>query len=394
MRPWLGISWMLTSFSGWGVFGINLSLELLKRGRPLPLLLMRPGPLELPPSRRRAIDGLLARQEQLATVLERERAPDKVATLREATVLHSLGNQFVHSDLSDAVRGGRNVGVIFFEDTDLGEAALARGRSFDRVLAGSTWNRDVLRARGLDDARAVLQGVDLSLFRPAPRVGRYGDRFVVFSGGKLEYRKGQDIVLAAFRAFRARCPEALLVTAWQNLWPESAAGVLLGQHAQEAPAVGADGRLDVVGWAESFGIPRDAVVDLGYVPNHQMPDVLGEAHAAVFPNRCEGGTNLVAMEAMAAGVPVILSANTGHLDLIGGDNCFPLMDQRPIAGVAGIGTEGWGETSVDELVEAMEKVRRDPAEAVRRRSAGVRFMRSMGWPEQIGKLLEAVEDLD
>ena len=47
-----------------------------------------------------------------------------------------------------------------------------------------------------------------------------------------------------------------------------------------------------------------------------MPDVLRRADVALFPNRCEGGTNLVAMEAAAVGVPVVLSANTGHLDVI------------------------------------------------------------------------------
>lgn len=394
MRPWLGISWMLTSLSGWGVFGINLALELLKRGRPRPLLLMGPGPLDLPPARLKAIEGLLVEQRQLAAFVERERAPEMVATLKEATVLHSLGNQLVRSPLSEVVRGGRNVGVIFFEDTAFTQEALARGRALDRVLAGSSWNGDVLAARGLGNVRTVLQGVDLSLFRPGPRLGRFGDRFVVFSGGKLEYRKGQDIVLAAFRVFRQRHPEALLVTAWQNLWPDTASSIVIGRHVDRAPDVDADGRLDIVGWAEAAGVPGDSIVDLGHLPNHQMPSVLNEANVGVFPNRCEGGTNLMAMEAMAAGVPVVLSANTGHLDLIRDGNCFPLSDQRPLPPIAGIGTEGWGETSIEELVAALETVISRPAEAVRRRSAGAQFMRTMGWPAQIGKLLQAIEDLD
>ena len=45
-------------------------------------------------------------------------------------------------------------------------------------------------------------------------------KFVVFSGGKLEWRKGQDLVLAAFRNLLQRNPSlrgaagAILVTAW------------------------------------------------------------------------------------------------------------------------------------------------------------------------------------
>ena len=39
------------------------------------------------------------------------------------------------------------------------------------------------------------------------------ERFLIFSGGKMELRKGQDIVLAAFKIFARRHPEATLVTA-------------------------------------------------------------------------------------------------------------------------------------------------------------------------------------
>jgi glycosyltransferase involved in cell wall biosynthesis len=76
-------------------------------------------------------------------------------------------------------------------------------------------------------------------------------------------------------------------------------------------------------WIRS-GCARGQILDLGAVPNREKPSILCEMDVAVFPNRCEGGTNLVAMECMACGLPVILSRNTGHLDLIDGDNCFAL----------------------------------------------------------------------
>ena len=64
------------------------------------------------------------------------------------------------------------------------------------------------------------------------------------------------------------------------------------------------------------GVPAEQFIDLGVVPNHLMPRVLREMDVAVFPNRCEGGTNLVAMECMACGVPAIVASNTGQRDLI------------------------------------------------------------------------------
>jgi hypothetical protein len=41
----------------------------------------------------------------------------------------------------------------------------------------------------------------------------------------------------------------------------------------------------------------------------------GQAHAAVFTSRAESGTNLFATQCLAAGLPTVLSRNTGHEDL-------------------------------------------------------------------------------
>jgi glycosyltransferase involved in cell wall biosynthesis len=118
----------------------------------------------------------------------------------------------------------------------------------------------------------------------------------------------------------------------------------------------ANGHVDVARWIETCGVRSDQHLDVGQVPNYGMPPLLREVDCAVFPNRCEGGTNLVAMECMACGVPTILSANTGHLDLIQDDTVFALEEQRPgrdrEASIDDV--PGWGESSVDEVVEALE----------------------------------------
>ena len=89
-----------------------------------------------------------------------------------------------------------------------------------------------------------------------------------------------------------------------------------------------------------------------------------QADVALFPNRCEGGTNLVAMEAMASGIPCILSANTGHMDLINEDNCYPLLKQSEVTSFTN--TKDWGESDVAEVVENLERVYKDRQEARRR----------------------------
>jgi glycosyltransferase involved in cell wall biosynthesis len=102
---------------------------------------------------------------------------------------------------------------------------------------------------------------------------------------------------------------------------------------------------------------------------------------ALLPSRCEGGTNLVAMECMACGVPVILSANSGHLDLIEDDNCFALVQQGELTGrEAAFGeVAGWGESDIDEAVEALERVYAHRDEARQRGMRGAATLSRFTW---------------
>ena len=43
---------------------------------------------------------------------------------------------------------------------------------------------------------------------------------MVFSGGKFELRKGQDVVIRAYRVLEDRHPDVMLVNAWFNPWPD------------------------------------------------------------------------------------------------------------------------------------------------------------------------------
>jgi glycosyltransferase involved in cell wall biosynthesis len=102
------------------------------------------------------------------------------------------------------------------------------------------------------------------------------------------------------------------------------------------------------------GIDPRQLIELPGMPNAMLPAVLREMDCALQVSRCEPCTNLPAKEAMACGVPVILADNTGTRDLVDVDNCVPIRFQGGVAGPPGCGTDGWGESSVDEIVAALE----------------------------------------
>jgi glycosyltransferase involved in cell wall biosynthesis len=390
------IHWGISSFFGWGVYGLNLALHWA--GDPdveaFCSFAIGEDQISVDRLRRRALDPFVRRSNALLAELA-GRAGRTLAV--DSPVLCALGNDFRSTPAAHGVRlaGAPDVGVVFFEMPQLDAETVARAKAFPLIVAGSTWNEQILREYGVDNVVTVIQGIDPTLFHPAPRLGKYADRFLVFSGGKLELRKGQDLVVAAFAEFAKRHPEALLVTAWHSPWPQFAR--TLDHSRRAAPIVfdAAGKTVDAGAWARANGIPESQFLDLGAVPNAFMPPILREMDVALFPNRSEGGTNLVAMECMACGVPTILSANTGHLDLIEDGVCLPLRAQSAVAGAgAGVGgTAGWGESSVEEIVETLERVHADRAAARTIGLAGAEKLAGFTWAATAAAMKRIVLDL-
>jgi glycosyltransferase involved in cell wall biosynthesis len=364
----IGIDWPVSSYTGWGVFGLHLSLEMVRSRRARPIL-FHPPDVDLTPAQAR----LLAEAEIRAAPANRR---------VDFPVLHALGNGLC--DLG-VVRGDGDSGLVFFEDTNLDCGSRGRGGALKTIIAGSVWNGRLLEQAGLANVQVAQQGVDETVFYPGPKPGRFKGRFTVFSGGKLEYRKAQDLVLSAFRLFLKRHPEALLAAAWHNYSADAA------RTFDPPPALDGAGRPDVTGWAERNGVPRENFLDLGFVPNRALGDVLRDCDAALFPNRCEGGTNLPAMECLASGLPVILSANTGHLDLTQSVPCHALLRQGPVdAAQAGMGTVGWGESDLGECQAKLEEIYQDPARARALGLAAAKAMFAWSWPVRAAAVLDAL----
>lgn len=72
---------------------------------------------------------------------------------------------------------------------------------------GSSYNQRIVKeVLQVPRVERIIQGVDVEVFNPNVEatfhIPEAEGRFVVFSGGKMEARKGQDIVFRAFREFQ------------------------------------------------------------------------------------------------------------------------------------------------------------------------------------------------
>ncbi|KAJ1448996.1 hypothetical protein M885DRAFT_622926 [Pelagophyceae sp. CCMP2097] len=380
--PAVGLAWDVGGSIGWGVAGLHVALAL-----------QRMGVAAVPLKKCHGYDLLPAQRAALRPALERRAAVDRANTTSTLPIVHGLGRWAADGGLGALDGGlwsrGRNVGLLFAETDVWPRRDLERLGAYDALLVGSTWLKRVLEAaarhEGVDlpATMTFAQGVDAEIFHAASAVvRRRGARFMIFSGGKLEWRKGHDVVVAGFKLFRAAAPaaDAQLVVAWSNPWRLTMETMADAQHTAGVPRRHDDRVGDDVEalyeWLESNGVSRQDVFVLGAMPHRNMPAVLRAVDAAVFPNRAEGGCNLVAMESAAVGVPVVLSANSGHLDLISvlQSNCWPLRNQTASPTQSGM------ESDPAEVAEQLLRIYADVDAARARATAAAQAMRrDFGW---------------
>ena len=352
MQPVL-LNWGANNLSGWGLVGLNLLFQWANDPDLLPLMGASIGENDLlatDPLRGAACRTAILRSNGFQSELQRI---PKGARLSFPVVV-ALGNGLVGPN---TVLGKSTIARCIFENTHLAhlDDILAR---YDFLLCASHWNAELLKANCSKRVEILFEGIDPSLFHPGPKSGLLDpSRFYIFSGGKVEYRKGHDLTLMAFREFSRRHPEAVLVTLWHSPWPQFANG--FQGRLDTALTLNANGAIDAPRWLAANGIDPANVIELPQTPNPLMPQVLRDMDCALQPSRAEACTNLLAKEAMASGVPVILAANTGVKDLIDGGNCVALTRQTPIRDHAAGGTEGWGESDVEEILDALEKLYTD-----------------------------------
>jgi len=269
------------------------------------------------------------------------------------------------------IKGVINYGYTFFENL-LEEDALPNARFYDLIFAGSTWCRQKLEEKGISWVQTLIQGVDPDLFFPIDFEKPSGkDKFIIFSGGKFELRKGQDLVLRAVKILQDKYDDIVLMNLWHNPWKFSF------ETMKRSPYINfvAEGKT----WEEII----------------KNVNVYANTDIGIFPNRCEGGTNLVLMEYMACARPVIASYNTGHRDILTKDNALLLEDMKPYKALDEQGkTVGvWQEPDLDELVSKLEYayLNRNGLHSIARHAGN--DMKKYTWQATAKDLLKKIDQL-
>ena len=174
-------------------------------------------------------------------------------------------------------------------DTVLPEPLIRRReREFelaDKIVVLSTFAKATFDAEGVGKAETILPGIDTELFRPA-EARPPEDGFRVCYAGRLEMGKGILYLLEAWKRLKLKDAELLLMG---EVRPEIRR--VLGEYAGENVRM------------------------VGFVPPPAMAEELRQCSVFLFPSLHEG-FGLVLLEAMASGVPVVASRNSGAPDCV------------------------------------------------------------------------------
>jgi glycosyltransferase involved in cell wall biosynthesis len=258
--------------------------------------------------------------------------------------------------MAPGVRGTRTIGYTFFEHSLIAAHHIEQARQFfDVIVTGSSWCREVLSQHGLGNTCTILQGVDETIFNPYANHKHYfEDHFVIFSGGKFELRKGQDLVIRAFQIFHERHKDVLLVNSWFNHWSFSMQTMAASPHINYQLG-GEDYCTAMNKLLVANGIDINRVITLPPKANIAMARIYKNTDCGLFPNRCEGGSNLVLMEYMACGKPAIVSNTSGHRDVANATNALLLHDLAPVSVAQDEEIVAvWDEASLDEILAQLE----------------------------------------
>lgn len=181
----------------------------------------------------------------------------------------------------------------------------------DYVLSPSSFVADSFLERGFrkEQILPVFYPVDLSNFRPSDEERPKDRPFTIINTGGLSLRKGTPYLLESFRLIRKRIPNCRFLLT--RSVTSSVLEVL--EDYKDLP----------IEWA-------------AYLPEKQLAERLRTADLFILPS-LEEGLVRTALQAMACGLPCILTPNTGANDyIIPGVNgsVVPIRDAPAIANAA------------------------------------------------------------
>jgi len=256
-----------------------------------------------------------------------------------------------------------------FETDHTPKSWIKRLNEVEHVLVPSSWLVDSWQEQGLKRPISVYgHGIDPAVYYPLERPDREVYTFLHY--GQLSIRKGTDLVMEAFRQeFRESEPVRLILKNTYPIFPVP------------------------------LHVPNVEYLHATYSKD-QMRELLFRSDCLVYPHRGEG-FGLSGLEAMATGLPVIVTNWSGTVDYSDPSDTllldYTMQRSYEFDGIykdffePGEHSGRWAEPSLEDLRAKMRWCyeHRDAAKVLGKRAAA-RIGREWTWDRKVGQLIAEI----
>lgn len=233
-----------------------------------------------------------------------------------------------------------NTALTFFELDKLNEQEVNHINSVDMLFVASKWAKEIVDEHCKVDCKVLPMGVDTDIFKPAKSSQFEKDGiYRFFTTGKIEYRKGHDVLIKMFeRAFGPEDKVELHIK-WENPF-------LSPQESED--------------WERLYktSILGNKIYFHKTQYQEEIASLMQQCDCGVYPARAEG-FGLGILESIACGKPTITtnySAQVGFAELAEADLIDTPNKEFAFDGKWFFGTGRWaeiGDREVDLFAQAM-----------------------------------------
>lgn len=242
---------------------------------------------------------------------------------------------FHQFDLAHHIGKGKHIGFPFFELDEFTDREIKHLSLQDVVLVASQWAKEIVDSHIKTQCEVVPLGVDTSVFYPDPK---HSNSCIFLNIGKMEYRKGKDVLLKA-------CERVFKDKADCMLWMMA-----------ENPFV--DCSYDKKEFVNKLG---HKVAFLPKVEgSKQVAEIINRANYGIYPTRSEGW-GMPILESLACGLEIAATNYSAPTEYLTEENSYMIPIREKEVAFDGVFFDGsigrWAkldEQYEDDLVEVME----------------------------------------
>lgn len=283
----------------------------------------------------------------------------------------------------DRLIGAKKVAFTVWETTRIPPDKLACIETADEIWIPSAWGKDLLIRHGVPAGKVQIipEGVDVDLFQPAaqPQEAAADRPFRFLCVGKWEVRKGiRDLILTYCAAFH----------------PAEAVELVLHCHNPYRPG------WDIAPIVRSLPLPPHAPIRVSRpVSERALVELYNACDAFVLPTHAECW-GLPIGEAMACGLPAIVTGYSGQLEFANADNAYLIRVEAMIDVVdpdffdPAVDYGRWAQPDLRHLAQLMRHVFEHREEAREKgRAARAAMCRRWTWADAAQKAVQRLNCL-